>query len=116
MFPSIYDNKVICGASNWKFYRSDLGSIYQSCITEEKLKNSGMNIVYDVQNGFTNYEGHSHYHEAAYDAVMTANAFATVVKFMEYEKPKFSKGGKFNKNKPKEDIDGFKASKDKTSK
>ena len=54
--------------------------------TEEKLKNSGMNIVYDTANGFTNYEGselHSHYHEAAYDAVMTANAFATVVKFME---------------------------------
>lgn len=87
MFPSVYDNKVLCSTAEI-FSRTDLGKIYEKCLGDEKLKQSGAKIVFDVDNGFINYEGSgllSHYHEAAYDAYMTGFAFANVLKFKEYD-------------------------------
>jgi CAF1 family ribonuclease len=65
-----------------------LGKIYEKCTTDEKLTKGGPKIVFDVKNGFTNYEGSellSHYHEAAYDAFMTGLSFAVCLKFKEFD-------------------------------
>ena len=87
MFPSIYDNKVLCSVADI-FSRTDLGKIFEKCQADEKLKTSGAKIAFDLRNNFGNYEGSellSHYHEAAYDAYMTGFAFAHILKFKEYD-------------------------------
>ena len=90
LFPAIYDNKVLSFASEY-FSRTDLGKIYEKCLADDRLKNSGASIAFDLEGGFKNYEGTellSHYHEAAYDAYMTGFAFAHVIKFKETDKGK----------------------------
>lgn len=45
-----------------------------------------LKIVFDLQNGFINYEGEaalSHHHEAAYDAYMTGFVFSHILKYKE---------------------------------
>lgn len=87
MFPRVYDNKVLASSSEY-FSRTDLGKIYEKCQIDDRLKNSGMKIMFDLQNGFKNYEGAellSHYHEAAYDAYMTGYAYAHILKFKEFD-------------------------------
>lgn len=101
MFPSVYDNKVLASLAD-SFSRTDLGTIYDKCVAEEKFKNAGARISYDLENGFTNYNGvglHSHDHEAAFDAYMTGYAFATILKYKENDKGGHSKGGYHNKLK-----------------
>jgi hypothetical protein len=77
-----------------------LGKIYEKCTTDDKLKNCGTKISFDLELGFVNYEGTgllSHYHEAAYDAYMTGLAYAHVLKFKEFDQgPPAKKGGNFN--------------------
>lgn len=49
--------------------------------------------MFDLKNGFKNYEGTtllSHYHEAAYDAYMTGVAFGHVLKIKEIDDIKFN--------------------------
>lgn len=89
-FPSVYDNKVLSSAAEY-FGRTDLGKVYEKCTNDERIKNAGCKIVFDVENGFKNYEGSellSHYHEAAYDAFMTGLCFANILKFKEFDKGK----------------------------
>jgi hypothetical protein len=78
----------VSSASDY-FSRTDLGKIYEKCTIDERLKKTGIQIIFDE--GFKNYEGSellSHYHEAAYDAYMTGYAFANVMKFKEFDKGK----------------------------
>ncbi|TNV81953.1 hypothetical protein FGO68_gene6872 [Halteria grandinella] len=87
LFPSIYDNKVLCTQAEY-FGRTDLGRIYEKCTVDEKLVNCGVKVAFDIEKGFGNYEGSallSHYHEAAYDAYMTGHAFAHCIKFKEFD-------------------------------
>lgn len=89
-FPLVYDNKVLSSAAEY-FGRTDLGKVYEKCLNDERIKNSGMKMVFDLEHGFKNYEGSellSHYHEAAYDAYMTGFSFANIVKFKEFDKGK----------------------------
>jgi poly(A)-specific ribonuclease len=86
-FPSVYDNKVLCSNAEY-FGRTDLGKIYEKCTSDERLVNCGMKLAFDLKNGFVNYDGAgllSHYHEAAYDAYMTAYSFAYCCKFKEFD-------------------------------
>lgn len=90
MFPLVYDNKVLCSAADY-FGRTDLGKVFEKCTSDERIKNSGMRISFDLDHGFSNYDGQellSHYHEAAYDAYMTGICFANILKFKEYDKGK----------------------------
>ena len=94
LFPLVYDNKVLSSAAEY-FGRTDLGKVYDKCLNDERIKGSGMRIAFDVQKGFTRYEGSeqlSHYHEAAYDAYMTGFSFANILKFKEFDKGKPQKG------------------------
>jgi len=89
-FPSVYDNKVLSSAAEY-FGRTDLGKVYEKCQNDERIKGAGCKIVFDLRNGFVNYEGSellSHYHEAAYDAYMTGYCFANILKFKEFDKGK----------------------------
>ena len=52
----VYDNKVLSSAAEY-FGRTDLGKVYDKCLNDERIKGSGMHIVFDIQNGFTRYEG-----------------------------------------------------------
>jgi len=65
--------------------------VFEKCSNDERIKSAGAKIVFDLQNGFKNYDGQellSHYHEAAYDAYMTGVCFAHILKFKEYDKGK----------------------------
>jgi len=56
-------------------------------MVDERIKHN-TKIVFDLKNGFTNYEGSaslSHYHEAAYDAYMTGFSFINILKFKEHD-------------------------------
>ena len=100
MFPLVYDNKVLSSAAEY-FGRTDLGKVYEKCLNDERIKNSGMRIAFDLENDFKNYEGSellSHYHEAAYDAFMTGVCFANILKFKEYDKGKQQSQQQNNKN------------------
>jgi len=111
MFPYVYDNKVLSSAAEY-FGRTDLGKVYEKCINDERIKNSGMKIAFDLDNDFKNYDGSdllSHYHEAAYDAFMTGVCFANILKFKEHDKGKpaqttknGAKGGKEEDKKEEE--------------
>jgi len=111
MFPYVYDNKVLSSAAEY-FGRTDLGKVYEKCINDERIKNSGMKIAFDLDNDFKNYDGTdllSHYHEAAYDAFMTGVCFANILKFKEHDKGKTAqttkngaKGGKEEDKKEEE--------------
>ncbi len=90
MFPYVYDNKVLSSAADY-FGRTDLGKVYEKCLNDERIKNSGIKIAFDLDNNFKNYDGSellSHYHEAAYDAFMTGVCFANILKFKEHDKGK----------------------------
>jgi len=80
-FPFTFDNKRLCIKSG-EFQKKSLGDLFTRCSNDPYfLKN--LKIEYDLENGFKNYHGEealSHYHEAAYDAHMTAFVFAHVVK------------------------------------
>ena len=108
MFPLIYDNKILSSAAEY-FGRTDLGKVFEKCTNDERIKNSGMRIAFDLANGFTNYDGQellSHYHEAAYDAYMTGICFANILKFKEYDKGKPSQQSKNNaKGTPSKEED-----------
>ena len=94
-FPSLYDNKVLCSASEY-FGRTDLGKIYEKCLQDERLKTCGVKIGFDLEHGFKNYEGTellSHYHEAAYDAYMTGFSYAHCLKFKEFDQGPPKKNG-----------------------
>lgn len=100
MFPFVYDNKVLSSAAEY-FGRTDLGKVYEKCINDERIKNSGMKIAFDLDKDFKNYDGSellSHYHEAAYDAFMTGVCFANILKFKEYDKGKTAQHHNNNKN------------------
>lgn len=56
MFPLVYDNKVLSSAAEY-FGRTDLGKVFEKCTNDERIKNSGMKIAFDLRNGFSNYEG-----------------------------------------------------------
>ena len=56
LFPLVYDNKVLSSAAEY-FGRTDLGKVYDKCLNDERIKGAGMHIVFDIQNGFTRYEG-----------------------------------------------------------
>ena len=108
-FPNIYDNKVLSNTAEY-FGRTDLGKVFEKCQQDEKMKGV-TKIVFDLDNGFNNYEGSellSHYHEAAYDAYMTGYCFAHILKFKEKDmdpknandKKKSQGRGKYHNQKP----------------
>jgi hypothetical protein len=91
----VYDTKVLSSAADY-FGRTDLGKVYEKCLNDERIKASGMRIVFDLEKGFKNYDGTellSHYHEAAYDAYMTGYSYANILKFKEFDKGKPQKVG-----------------------
>jgi hypothetical protein len=91
----VYDTKVLSSAADY-FGRTDLGKVYEKCLNDERIKASGMRIVFDLEKGFKNYDGTellSHYHEAAYDAYMTGYSYANILKFKEFDKSKPQKVG-----------------------
>ena len=80
-FPLTFDTKVLASQSK-SFYNTTLGSMYERLTKEDKYKKS-LRFKYDTANGFDAYAGSgllSHYHEAAYDAHMTAVVFAQILK------------------------------------
>lgn len=86
LFPHVYDTKVLATASEY-FSRTDLGKVFEKCVNDGRMRQL-LRISFDIHNGFTNYEGAdllSHHHEAAYDAYMTGYAFATIIKYKEFD-------------------------------
>lgn len=85
-FPQTFDTKVL--ATNSKtFFKTTLGEVYGKCTDDVKFKGN-IKYSFDSKNECTNYEGTgllSHYHEAAYDAHMTAVAFIHIIKYKELE-------------------------------
>lgn len=71
--------------------------MYEKCINDDKFKGN-LRWRFDTKNQCSNYEGQallSHYHEAAYDAHMTAVVFAHILKHKEIEYARFmSRKGK----------------------
>ena len=86
------------------FFKTGLGDIYEKITTDKKFV-TNIKCKFDTKNGFTNYDGTellSHYHEAAYDAQMTAMAFIHILKFKEMDflkQMKNTKTKKQDKNK-----------------
>jgi hypothetical protein len=52
----VYDTKVLSSAADY-FGRTDLGKVYEKCLNDERIKASGMRIVFDLEKGFKNYDG-----------------------------------------------------------
>lgn len=91
MFPKTFDTKVLAFNSK-HFFKTSLGQIYEKVGSDDKYKGN-LKFKFDIEGGFTNYEGThllSHYHEAAYDAYMTAVAFGHILKIKEIDDQKFN--------------------------
>ena len=83
------------------FFKTGLGDVYEKCTNDAKFTYN-IKCKFDVKNGFTNYDGTgllSHYHEAAYDAQMTAMAYIHILKFKEIEFLRNMNKGKGGKQK-----------------
>jgi hypothetical protein len=85
-FPSTFDTKVLSFKADY-FGKTVLGKVYEKCQEDKRLKDI-LGFVYDQKNGFVNYLDSSiqdHYHEAAFDAMMTGCAFAKILKYKEID-------------------------------
>jgi len=85
-FPVIFDTKVLASKSDY-IRQTTLGRVYEKCKDDKRIMDV-LEFEFDLKNRFENYHGSgllSHYHEAAYDAVMTGYAFAKMLKFKEIE-------------------------------
>ena len=81
------------------FFKTTLSDIFSKCKTDEKLK-SLLTFKFDTKNQCIKYENagtSSHYHEAAFDAFVTAVGFATLLKAKECEQNKASNPEKESK-------------------
>jgi hypothetical protein len=106
LFPSVFDNKVLSFQADY-FGKTILGKVFEKCENDKRLKDI-LGFKYDLDNGFKNYYGSArleHYHEAAYDAMMTGFCFAKILKYKEiddaYHQKKKQNASKKNTRKPK---------------
>jgi len=86
IIPEVYDTKVLATKSEY-FSKTVLGRVYEKCKDDKRLFDV-LTFDFDLVNNFTNYYGAgllAHYHEAAYDAVMTGIVFAKMLKFRQIE-------------------------------
>lgn len=112
VIPNIFDTKVLSAKSEY-FGKTILSKVFEKSQNDKKMKDI-LEFRFDVETGFTNYEGTealSHYHEAAYDAYMTGVCYAKILKYKEIDmvflQNKKGRGKPNKRGKAAQGEDGF---------